>query len=256
MDFRNESVWLMQGDCLERMKEIPDGSIDMVLTDPPYILSKSTGGGMMGKDGRTYMEDMDTDLKVGIDTNLFLSGLVRLFKGKQSFCGVFFCSNKQIVEYLSFAESNNLQYGVGVWHKSNPAPLCNFKYLGDVEYWIYIKGNKSKIGGSYATKSMVHSSTRNTKESKLFNHPTVKPIDLLEKFLTNHTGEGSVVFDPFMGSGSSGVACSNLGRKFVGVELDEAYFSTAKERVLNLENVVEKETSPSELRKQRRKQRT
>ena len=120
-----------------------------------------------------------------------------------------------------------------MWHKSNPAPLCNFKYLNDVEYWVYIKGKNSKIGGSYASKSMVYSSQRNTKESKEFNHPTVKPQQILEKFLINHTSEGSVVLDTFSGSGSTGVACANLGRKFIGIELDETYFNIAKERILN-----------------------
>ena len=232
-DYRTESIWLMQGDCLERMKEIPDGSVDMVLTDPPYILSTSKGGGMMGKEGRTFMEDMDVSLKVGIDTKSYLKGLVRLFKNKESFCGVFFCSNKQLVDYLQFAEENNYQYGVGVWHKSNPAPLCNFKYLNDIEYWVYIKGKNSKIGGSYSSKSMVYSSQRNTKESKEFNHPTVKPQQLLEKFLINHTTDKSVVLDTFMGSGSTGVACKNLSRKFIGIEMDQGYFNTAKERILN-----------------------
>ena len=232
-DYKDEGIWLMQGDCLDRMKEIPDGSVDMVLTDPPYILSTSSGGGMMGKGGRTFMEDMDTSLKVGIDTNEFLCSLKRLFKDKESFCGVFFCSNKQLVQYLLFAEEHNYQYGVGVWNKSNPAPLCNFKYLNDVEYWVYIKGKNSKIGGTYASKSMVYSSQRNTKESKQFNHPTVKPQPLLEKFLINHTTEHGVILDPFMGSGSTGVACSNLSRKFIGIEMDEGYFNIAKERILN-----------------------
>lgn len=234
-DFKSDNLWLMQGDCLERMKEIPDGSVDMVLTDPPYILSTSKGGGMMGKGGRTFMEDMEVSLKVGIDTRVYLQELVRLFKNKEAFCGVFFCSNKQLVEYLQFAEENSYQYGVGVWHKSNPAPLCNFKYLNDVEYWVYIKGKNSKIGGSYATKSMVYSSQRNTKESKEFNHPTVKPQQILEKFLVNHTTDGSVVLDTFMGSGSTGVACSNLGRKFIGIEMDEDYFQISKERTTNAE---------------------
>ena len=235
-EYKDENLWLMQGDCLERMKEIPDGSVDMVLTDPPYILSTSKGGGMMGKEGRTFMEDMDVSLKVGIDTKSYLKGLVRLFKNKESFCGVFFCSNKQLVAYLQFAEENNYQYGVGVWHKSNPAPLCNFKYLNDVEYWVYIKGKNSKIGGSYASKSMVYSSQRNTKESKEFNHPTVKPQQLLEKFLINHTTDKSVVLDTFMGSGSTGVACKNLDRKFIGIEMDEKYFTTAKQRILEIQN--------------------
>ena len=222
----------MLGDCLERMKEIPDGSVDMVLTDPPYILSTSKGGGMMGKDGRTFMQDMDTALKTGIDIGSYLKSLIRLFKNKEAFCGVFFCSNKQLVDYLQFAEECTYKYGVGVWHKSNPAPLCNFKYLNDVEYWIYIKGKNSKIGGTYASKSMVHYSQRNTKESKEFNHPTVKPQNILEKFLINHTSEGGVVLDTFMGSGSTGVACKNLNRKFLGIEMDYTYFNIAKERIL------------------------
>jgi len=231
-DYKDENVWLMQGDCLERMKEIPDGSIDMVLTDPHYILSTSRGGGMMGKGGRKFMEDMETTLKVGIDTHEYLKGLIRLFRDKSHFCGVFFCSNKQIIDYLQFAEDNKLQYGVGVWHKTNPAPLCNFKYLNDVEYWIYIKGSKSKIGGSYFTKSMVDSSQRNTKESKMYNHPTVKPQALLKKFIINHTVEGSVILDTFTGSGSTGVACKNLNRRFIGIEMDAGYFEIAKKRIL------------------------
>lgn len=230
-DYKDDSMWLMLGDCLERMKEIPDGSVDMVLTDPPYVLSTSRGGGMMGKDGRTFMEDMETSLKVGIDTHEYLKELIRLFRDKSHFCGVFFCSNKQIIDYLQFAEDNKLQYGVGVWHKTNPAPLCNFKYLNDVEYWIYIKGNKSKIGGSYASKSMMYSSQRNTKESKQYGHPTVKPQELLEKFLINHTEQGSVVLDTFAGSGSTGVACRNLNRKFIGIEMDEGYFEIAVNRI-------------------------
>lgn len=231
-DYKDESVWLMKGDCLSRIKEIPSGSVDMVLTDPPYILSTSSGGGMMGKEGRTFMEDMDESLKIGINTEEYLKELVRLFKSKSHFCGVFFCSNKQLIEYLNFAESNNYQYGVGVWHKSNPAPLCNYKYLNDVEYWVYIKGAKSKIGGTYFSKSMVYSSQKNSKESKLYGHPTVKPQEILEKFLTNHSNYDSVILDTFMGSGSTGVACKNLSRKFIGIEMDEGYFNISKNRII------------------------
>ena len=79
---------------------------------------------------------------------------------------------------------------------------------------------------------MVYSSQRNTKESKEFNHPTVKPQQILEKFLINHTIEGSVILDTFSGSGSTGVACANLNRKFIGIEMDETYFNIAKKRIL------------------------
>lgn len=224
--------WFMNGDCLERMKEIPKGYIDMVLTDPPYELSKSKGGGMMGKGGRKFMEQVNkADMVNGIDTFLFLDTCLDLFDVKQKFCGVFTCSNKQLIEYVSWAETNKLQYGVGVWNKTNPAPLCNHKYLGDVEYWVYIKGNKSKILGSYASKSMVYTSKINKADKDKFNHPTCKPVEFMEKFLINHTVEGANVLDPFMGSGSTGVACKNLNRKFIGIELDKEYFKTAQERI-------------------------
>jgi DNA modification methylase len=226
---------LMQGDCLEKMKEIPSGSVDMILADPPYELSKSKGGGMMGKGGRKFMEEIKTDGMIdGINTLMFLDACLSLFDKKQKFCGVFTCSTKQVIEYITWAELNKLQYGIGVWNKTNPAPLCNCKYLNDVEYWIYIKGNKSKILGDYHSKSMVYTSQINKKDKKEFGHPTCKPVELMEKFIFNHTLEGATVLDPFMGSGSTGVAAKNLNRKFIGIELDEEYFKIAQERIENV----------------------
>ncbi len=228
-------VNLKQGDCIKLMKEIPSGSIDMVLTDPPYELSKSKGGGMMGKDGRKFMEELrDADLIDGIETDLFLTDCLNLFSHKQKFCGVFFCSTKQLIEYIQWAENNNLQYGVGVWHKSNPPPLCNYKYLNDVEYWVYIKGNKSKILGSYQSKSMVYKSQINKADKIKYGHPTIKPIDLIEKFIINHTNDGMTIFDPFMGSGTTGVVARNLNRNFIGFELDKEYFDTALHRIAGI----------------------
>tara|TARA_R110000744_G_scaffold17091_4_gene46638 strand:+ start:80 stop:781 length:702 start_codon:yes stop_codon:yes gene_type:complete len=223
---------LIHGDCIDKMKEIPIGTVDMVLTDPPYELSKSKGGGMMGKGGRKFMEEVKEQGMIdGIDTELFLDSCLSLFDHKQKLCIVVTCSNKQIIEYITWAETNGFQYGVGVWHKSNPAPLCNHKYLNDVEYWIYIKGKKSKILGDYHSKSMVYKSQINKKDKILYGHATCKPVDLMEKFLINHTVTGATVLDPFMGSGSTGVACKNLNRNFIGVELDEKYFNVAKERI-------------------------
>lgn len=214
---KTENAWLMFGNCLDRMKEIPDGSVDMVLTDPPYELSKSKGGGMMSG-GRKFMRQVrDAGMIDGINTESFLDICLAMFSHKQKFCGVFTCSNKQVIEYISWAESNGFQYGIGVWQKTNPAPLCNCKYLNDVEYWIYIKGDTSKI---------------NKADKAEFGHPTCKPVELMEKFIVNHTEPGGVVVDPFMGSGSTGVACANTGRKFIGIELDPTYYGIACERVL------------------------
>ena len=224
--------WLINGDCFEEMNKLPKGYIDMVLTDPPYDISNS-GGGMMDRDNREFIRNIDKMgmCKSNFDITGFLDACLGMFDHKQKFCVVFFCSMKQVSSYINWAENNKLQVGLGVWHKSNPAPLCNYKYLNDVEYWIYIKGNKSKILGNYHSKSMVYSSQINKKDKKLYGHPTIKPVEILEKFLTNHTAEGSRVFDPFMGSGSTGVACKNLNRKFIGIELDEVYFNISKKRI-------------------------
>ena len=228
--------WLMNGDCIKNMKLLKNKGItvDMVLTDPPYELSKSKGGGMMGKGGRKFMEEVKEHGMIdGIDTESFLNSCLGLFDHKQKFCTLVTCSTKQIIEYISWAEKNGFQYGVGVWHKSNPAPLCNYKYLNDVEYWIYIKGNKSKILGDYHSKSLVYKSQINKKDKKLYGHATCKPVELMEKFIVNHTIEDHVVIDPFMGSGSTGVACKNLKRKFIGIELNDKYFNVASDRIEN-----------------------
>lgn len=231
-------IELIHGDCLEEMKKMKVGMVDMILTDPPYRLSKSKGGGMMGKGGRKFMDEIRSNGMIdGIDTSMFLDLCLSLFDKKQKFCGVFTCSTKQLVEYITWAVAKDLQYGIGVWHKTNPAPLCNCKYLNDVEYWIYIKGNRSKILGSYQTKSMVYTSQINKRDKKEFGHPTCKPVDLMEKFIANHTTECATVLDPFMGSGSTGVAAKNLNRSFIGIELSDDYFDVAKERVGEASNM-------------------
>lgn len=223
----------MKGDCLELMKSIPDKSVDMVLTDPPYEISNS-GGGMLERGNRKFIKEIDLMGMCNSSFNVisFLGQCKRVLK-KESFNGVFFCSLKQLHDYLSFAKENRMQYGVTVWHKSDPAPLCNNKYLNDVEFAVYIKQPGKKIKGTYSTKSLVFKSSTNRKDKKLFGHPTIKPILLLEKYLVNHTDPGCTVLDPFMGSGSTGVACKNLNRNFIGIERDDKYFEIAKNRIEN-----------------------
>jgi len=235
-DIKTESLWLMKGDCLERMKEIESGSVDLILTDPPYEISNS-GGGMMGKDGRVFIEQIDKMgmCKSNFDVRGFLEQTKRLFK-KGCYNGLFFCSLKQINDYLSFAIENKYQYGITLWHKSDPTPLCNNKYLNDVEWCIYIKQSGKRIKGDYTTKSLVYKSGQNRADKKLYGHPTIKPLPLLLKYLTNHSDTGDVVFDPFMGSGSTAVACINTHRKFIGIEMDDNYFDIATKRITG--NVV------------------
>lgn len=225
---------LIQGDCLEKIKTVSDKSIDMILTDPPYEISNS-GGGMMNRDNRNFIREIDAMemCKSAFQPQIFLSLCLPKFKHNNYFCGVFFCSIKQLSKYLNWAKTNKMQYGVGIYYKSNPPPLCNNKYLNDVEYWVYIKGNKSRILGNYSSKSLVYSSTINKKDKLKYSHPTIKPLPLIKKFIINHTLEKAIVLDPFMGSGTTGEACINLRRRFIGIELDKKYFEIAEIRILN-----------------------
>lgn len=225
-------IKLINGDCLSEMITCKKGGIDFICTDPPYEISNS-GGGMMDRNNRNFIKEVDSMgmAKSNFDVTGFLNKCIPMFKDKQSFNGVFFLSLKQLHSYIGFAIENGFQYGLTYWHKSDPAPLCNSKYLNDVEIAIYIKGKNARIKGSYASKSLVYNSGTNRADKKLFDHPTIKPVPLIEKYLTNHSDEESIVFDPFMGSGTTGIACKNLNRNFIGIELDEKYFNIAKERI-------------------------
>lgn len=222
------------GDCLEIMKDIPDNSIDMILTDPPYQFRKSDngGGGMLST--RKYDKEIITKLgsKNILDCGItmdFLEETKRLFK--KGYNAVYFCNQHQLSMYIDFANNNNYRFNILVWCKTNPTPLCNNKYLDDLEFQIQIKSKHYKIGGNYKTKSKFYISQVNKKDKEKFNHPTIKPLELIEKFVINHTSENDVILDLFMGSGTTGVACVNTNRNFIGIELDEKYFNIAKERI-------------------------
>lgn len=220
---------LIHGNAFEIIDKLDDGSIDMVLTDPPYEIQ--LGGGGMFKD-RKFLKELECkNLHNSFDITNFLTMLIPKFKTKNHYNVVIFLSMNQLYKYLAFAIEHKYQHKLLFWHKSDPPPFVNNTYLNDVELCLYIKGNKVRIGGDYHTKSLVYKSSVNRKDKKLYNHPTIKPIPLLEKYLINHSSEGDVVLDPFMGTGSTGVACKNLGRKFIGVELLEEYYNTALERL-------------------------
>ncbi|MDX9695394.1 MAG: site-specific DNA-methyltransferase [Bacteroidales bacterium] len=208
------------------------GKVDLILTDPPYEIANEGGGMMKTKKCRVFLKQVDEmDMCEGFDIKEFLNLTLPLFKSKEHYNGVYFCSRLQLYDYITFAVENKLQYGIMVWHKTDPPPLCNNKYLNDVEFIIYIKGNKVKIYGDYHTKSLVYRSTINRKDKELYEHPTIKPLELINKLVINHSKENDIVFDPFMGSGTTGASCSLLGRDFIGVELTEKYFDIAKKRI-------------------------
>ena len=230
MYVREKLVELWQGDCLELIKQMPDGSIDCVVTDPPYKMNHSTGGctniGMKNKwlgnikAGNTVM-----NFSIDIKFSDWLPEVFRVLKNG-SHCYIF-CNDKNIQELLNeatkcgFKESNIL-----VWIKNNATP--NRYYMKNLEFVLFLYKGKAKPINNMGSKCAVEVKNINGK-SKL--HATQKPVELLEIFINNSTKENDVVFDPFMGSGSTGVACVNTGRKFIGIELEKQYLYIAEKRI-------------------------
>ena len=120
-----------------------------------------------------------------------------------------------------------------VWHKTNPIPTCNNKYLSDTEYCLIFRedGTSCNYDGTYETKSKYYISEINKKDKDLYGHPTIKPLEVVKNHISNSTKEGDVVLDCFMGSGTTAVACKELGRNYIGFELNPEYYQIAIDRV-------------------------
>jgi len=236
-------VNLMQGDCLERMKDIPDGAIDMVLADPPY------GTTACKWDTVIDLPAMWDQLKRIIKPN----GAI-VMTASQPFTSALVMSNPKMFKYD------------WVWKKPKGTGHLNAKRMPmkdkeDILVFydkqctynpVFTKGSpyKSKAGdpslstsmtdsyGSYTNKRENNPGRRYPKQVQEFPvverdtvHPTQKPVALMEYLIKTYTNEAEIVLDFTMGSGSTGVAAANLGRNFIGIELDSDYFSTAESRI-------------------------
>lgn len=235
------SLKLIHGDCLEKMKDIPDGSVDMVLCDPPY------GTTACKWDVVIPFEQMWMQLKRVIKPN----GAICLF-GSEPFSSNLRLSNLKMFKYD------------WIWDKKIPSGMCNANIMPMKQHEIvsvfisgknfYFKqmtlrdkpiksgGNRpSSSGGSVGFKGDFKKTYNEKNPTSILSfdkirkgalHPTQKPVALLEYLIKTYTLEGQTVLDFTMGSGSTGVACKNLNRKFIGIEKDDKYFGIAWNRVI------------------------
>ena len=235
---------LIQGDCLEKMKEIPDGSVDLILTDPPY------GTTQCKWDSIVPLEPMWEQLKRIIKPN----GAI-VMTASQPFTSVLVSSNLKMFKYD------------WVWRKPKGTGHLNAKKqpMRDKEDIVVFYSKqctynpqktrgtpyKDKAGknhsantsmtdnyGAYTNKREDNNGFRYPKQVQEFPvvergtlHPTQKPVALMEYLIKTYTNEGETVLDFTMGSGSTGVAAKNLNRDFIGIELDEGYFKIAEKRI-------------------------
>jgi site-specific DNA-methyltransferase (adenine-specific) len=215
------TVKLMMGDCLDRMSEIPDGSVDMVLTDPPY--------GMDYQSNRRTATDRFA--KISNDTGLdwlekFASECHRVLSNNSA--AYVFCSWHKIDVFKRAFEAHFKLKNLVVWVKNNHGSGdLSGAYAPKHEFVLYMHKGRSLFRNGRTPDVVMADKVSGSK----MVHPTEKPIPLLEKFIVNNSDAGNTIFDPFMGSGTTGVACVNTGRNFIGIELDPDYFKIAEGRI-------------------------
>jgi len=249
---------LILGDCLERMKEIPDGSVDLTVTSPPYDNLRSYNG-----NNKQWSEHVWKEV---------LSDLFRVTK--QGGVVVWICQDKCIKgsesmtsfkQALHFAECGFRLYDTMIWNKPSPQAPTEGRYYDVFEYmFVFSKGKpktlnllkdrKNKSAGSVSNKESrscredrkILSGKRTVPEfSRRFNvwdisrgrnktsHPAVFPEKLANDHILSWSNKGDVVLDPFMGSGTTGEMAKLNNRNFIGIEMDEEYFNIAKDRIEN-----------------------
>ena len=219
-------VTLYNNDCLQVLKEIPDKSIDLVVTDPPYDIETS-GAGLYKQEDKQYVKEL-VGMKDGFSEEI-LDELCRVMKKINIYL---FCSQKQIIPLLDyFVKRKGCNWNILSWHKSNPVPACGNKYLTDTEFILFFREKGVKVYGSFDTKKTYYITPLNQKDKKKYGHPTVKPEEIVANLIVNGSNEGDVVLDCFMGSGTTGAVCVGINRKFIGIEIDENYFKIATERI-------------------------
>lgn len=233
---------LINGDCFSILKKIPDNSVDLILTDPPYNIAKYSTGNMKFD----WRSDINNDLAEWDLTELQPKDLIYEFKRILSPKGniFIFCSYNIIGEYHKVFDPEFDTFQFMVWHKTNPVP--NFRkssFLNSCELIIgcWNKGHTWNFTTQNDMHNFIESGICMGKERIKGQdgknlHPTQKPIAILEKIIKIASNENEVVLDCFNGVGSTGEASLKLNRKYIGVEIDKTYMNATYKRLLKFKD--------------------
>lgn len=290
------------GDCYELIKLVPDKSVDLVITDPPYEfvmggkghselggrkykskgeiyaldteLTKknigtgySSGGGCFGTKKRAYHSQLaPTDvsearkkyeeyvklhgkdeeaerlrvianavenrentsfISKGFD-NSILDELCRVMKKINIYI---WCNKNQLRQIIDYFDDKGCFIDLLTWNKTNPIPTCNNTYLSDIEYCVFAREQGVKVYGTVATKSKWFTTSCNVEDKKKYNHPTIKPLERIKQYVINSSQRGGVILDVFLGSGTTALAAKELGRQYIGFELNPEFYQIALDRL-------------------------
>jgi site-specific DNA-methyltransferase (adenine-specific) len=216
VEINNCTLYL--GDCMDILPTLL--KVDAVITDPPYNHVHMDGGGFASK--RKFYAEGEIDFI----SNFVLSEYENfIFNASNQF--VAFCSRDLIPDWIQFAKQKFGNFDLHVWHKTNAIPFTNNTWKNDIEYIVLGWSVKKHQKVNQHLKNKTYISSICTDDF----HPTAKPIQLMAKYVQVLTQQNEVVLDPFMGSGTTGVAAIQMGRKFIGIEREPKYFDIACKRI-------------------------
>lgn len=213
---------LIYGDALDSLQDFK--GIDLILTDPPYNISRNNNFNTMGRHGLDFGEWDAHSVEPADWIPLAADALSK--NGSM----IVFCGIRQTSYIIDAMEKSGLKFKDCIrWIKTNPMPRNrDRRYVVDYEFAVW--GAKGKWTFHRQNDTYDRPEIRCSYPAKRV-HPTQKPVQLMEDIIRRHTNVGDTILDPFMGSGTTGVACQNLGREFIGIEKDAGYFAAARDRL-------------------------
>lgn len=223
------------GDCYELIKELPDKSVQCIYTDIPYLYDR--GGcseSELSQRIKHQQNEVLADIRDGIDYSI-LNEFIRVMEKVNCFI---WCSKSQIFDILKFfleQEEREIYFEILTWNKTNPTPATNGVWLPDIEYCLYFRESGVKLNDGYSHKSKWYISPINKKDKDLFEHATIKPLPLVTRHLLHTTQPNDIVLDCFIGSGTTAIACKEIGRQFIGFEISEKWCEIANDRLNNID---------------------
>lgn len=224
---------VLRADSKEIIKQIPDNSIDFIFTDPPYNLSKHSTGNI-SLPGRSAINNDVADWdKIDFCPEEWVDDFIRILKPTGNL--FIFTSYNQLGRWYDCLDHKFDTSNFMIWHKTNPAPkIFKAGFLNSCEM-IFTCWNK-KHTWNFISQAEMHNFLESPicmRPERLSSpkHPSQKPVSILKKVISIASNEGDIVFDPFMGVGSMGVAAIELNRRFIGIELEHDYYLAAKKRI-------------------------
>lgn len=199
-------------DCLEFMKTLPDKCADLCVIDPPYeFISKCPSGWWIYKDNnKKHLTELNKTFWMSFSPDLFLQEIKRLSK----VFNAYIWTNKSLLNnYIQFAENNWYKWELLIWIKENPIPAFNGKYMNDKEYCVYIKESWATFNTIKWEYSKYFTRYKESIGSWEFDHPTVKPLYMIQRQIEISSNQWDIVLDCFAWSWTTGVACKELWRK-------------------------------------------